>query len=184
MRKRRRYCPSWRVDWYMVRPCSSQCSSIGRLRGRSSQSFFAPPKLILPSVTRSFPHRISTGPVHSHSLQTCPYQSSPRVDHQLPDGNAGLTALRCLTPSDTQRRTIYALSTPPGKGGVAVIRVSGPYACKVWKALTRPVRVSATDKPPISRLAELRHVIDPLTGEKLDDGLVIFFKGESPGSKF
>jgi tRNA modification GTPase len=165
----------------MVRPCSSQCSSIGRLRGRFPQSFFALRKLFLPSDTRSFPHRNSTRPVHPHSLLSCPYQSFPRAYHQLRDGD---TTLRHLTPSDAQRRTIYALSTPPGKGGVAVIRVSGPDACKVRKAITRPLHLSAIDKPPIPRLTELRHVIDPLTGEKLDDGLVILFKGESPGSMF
>lgn len=160
----------------MVWPCSSQCSSIGRLRGRSLQSFFASRRLFLPSDTRSFLHRNSTRPVHPHSLLSCPYQSFPRAYHQ------GDTTLRHLTPSDAQRRTIYALSTPPGKGGIAVIRVSGPDARKVRKAITRPVHLSAIDKPPIPRLAELRHVIDPLTGEKLDDGLVLFFKGESPGS--
>lgn len=141
------------------------CSSIGRsVRGRSLQSFFASPKPILPSVTPSFPHRNSTRPVHAHSLLPCPFQSFPH------NGD--------LTLSDAQRSTIYALSTPPGKGGVAVIRVSGPDARKVWRAVTRPLHASLINKPPIPRLAELRHVIDPLTGEKLDDGLVLFFKGE------
>ncbi|KAG8218291.1 hypothetical protein J3R82DRAFT_3905 [Butyriboletus roseoflavus] len=156
----------------MVRPCSSCCSiarSGGSIRGRSPQSFFAPPKLILPSVPRSFPHRNSTGPIHSHSLICCPYQSFPRANHQLLVGDDN-TPLATPRSSDAQRRTIYALSTPPGKGGVAVIRVSGPDACKVWKAVTRPIHVSTVDKAPISRLAELRHVVDPLTGEKLDDG--------------
>ncbi|KAF8450928.1 tRNA modification GTPase TrmE [Boletus edulis BED1] len=151
----------------MVRPCSSHCSSIGRLRGRSLQSLFASPKLFLPSVIHSFPHRNSTKSFHSHSL---PNQSAS-------GGAYYYSGARHLTPSDAQRRTIYALSTPPGKGGIAVVRVSGPDACKVWKAVTRPVRGSTIDKLPTPRLAELRHIIDPLTGEKLDDGLVIFFKG-------
>lgn len=169
----------------MVRPCSS-CSSVGRsagsIRGRSPQPFFASPKLILPSVP-PFPHRNSTGHIHSHSLLCCPYPSFPRANHQVlvADDNTHLAA---LTPSDAQRRTIYALSTPPGKGGVAVIRVSGPDACKVRRAVTRPIHVSTIDKAPIPRLAELCHVIDPLTGEKLDDGLIIFFKGEFSDSKF
>ncbi|KAF8556289.1 tRNA modification GTPase TrmE [Imleria badia] len=146
--------PSWRVGESMVRPCSSYCCScVGRLRGRYLQSFFASP-------TPPFLHRNSTS---EHRLLPCPYQSSSRPYH--------------LTPSDAQRRTIYALSTPPGKGGVAVIRVSGPDAYKVWNDLTRPLRVSTVDKQPTPRLAQLRHVIDPLTKEKLDDGLVLFFKG-------
>lgn len=147
----------------MVRPCSSYsfiARSVVSSRGRSSQSFFALPKPILPSVTRSFPHRNSARLFHAHSLRCYPYQSSPRD----------------LALSDAQRRTIYALSTPPGKGGVAVIRVSGPDAYRVWKAVTRPVHASLIDQVPVPRLAELRHVIDPLTDEKLDDGLVLFFK--------
>lgn len=154
----------------MVRSCSSHCCScIGRLRGRSLQSS---PKLILPSVTRAVLRRNSTD---SHRLLSCLYPSPSRPYHHHPGS---------LTPSDAQRRTIYALSTPPGKGGVAVIRVSGPDASKVWNDLTRPLRVSAVDKAPIPRLAQLRHVVDPLTGEKLDDGLVLFFKGESTRSRF
>lgn len=171
----------------MVRLCSSY-SSIGRsaggIRGRSSQSIFASPKLFLPSVIRSFPHRNSTKPVHSHSCLRYPYQSFPHANHQELLVADGHVALRDLTPSDAQRRTIYALSTPPGKGGVAVIRVSGPDACRARKAVTCPIHASTVDKPPTPRLAELRRVIDPLTGEKLDDGLVLFFKGEFSDSKF
>lgn len=135
--------------------------SSSSLGGRSFHSFIASPRLILPSVTRRFLHRSSTRPIDAHSLRPCPYQS-----------------LRQPTLSDAQRKTIYALSTPPGKGGIAVIRVSGPDTRSVWKALTRPLRASLVDKAPTPRLAELRHIIDPLTGEKLDDGLVLFFKGE------
>lgn len=145
----------------MVRPC---LSIVRRLVGRS---IVTSPIIVLPSVTRAVLRRKSTT---SHSLTPCPYPSPcspPRPD---------------LTPSDAQRRTIYALSTPPGKGGVAVIRVSGPDAAKVWKTVTRPLRPSIIDTPPTPRIAELRHVIDPITREKLDDGLILFFKGESPGS--
>lgn len=42
--------------------------------------------------------------------------------------------------SDAQRRTIYALSTPPGKGGIAVIRVSGPDAARVYTEIIRSAR--------------------------------------------
>lgn len=164
----------------MVSPCSSY-SSVGRSaaslrRGRSLQSFFALPKPVLPSVTRSFLRRNSTRPSHAHSLLRCPYQSFRRANHQVP-------VAADLALSDAQRRTIYALSTPPGKGGVAVIRVSGSDARRVWKAVTRPIHASLTDKAPVPRLAELRHVIDPLTSEKLDDALVLFFQGEFPDSK-
>jgi tRNA modification GTPase len=75
--------------------------------------------------------------------------------------------------SDAQRSTIYALSTPPGKAGVAVVRVSGPDALDVWTRLvkTRKQRVPEPWKMERCRIAH------PETGEVLDDGLAVFFKG-------
>lgn len=90
------------------------------------------------------------------------------------------------TLSDAQRRTIYALSTPPGKGGIAVVRVSGPCAVQVYRAVTRSARFSprsqlkkgAAAETPRPWVAEFRDVVDPVTDEKLDDGIVLFFQGE------
>ena len=39
--------------------------------------------------------------------------------------------------ADSQRRTIYALATPPGKGGLAVVRVSGPDVTTVIDAIVK-----------------------------------------------
>ncbi|CAK5276101.1 unnamed protein product [Mycena citricolor] len=76
--------------------------------------------------------------------------------------------------SDAQRSTIYALSTPPGKAGVAVIRVSGPETELVR---TRLLPKSATNPPEPWRMERCR-IRHPETGEVLDDGLAVFFKGE------
>ena len=38
------------------------------------------------------------------------------------------------------RDTIAALATPPGRGGVAIVRVSGPDAPGIMRALIRPRR--------------------------------------------
>ena len=44
-----------------------------------------------------------------------------------------------LPRSDAQKSTIYALSTPPGRGGVGVVRISGPDALKaVWGSMVEP----------------------------------------------
>ncbi|KAJ7477132.1 tRNA modification GTPase TrmE [Mycena galericulata] len=75
--------------------------------------------------------------------------------------------------SDAQRSTIYALSTPPGKAGVAVVRVSGPDALKVWSRL---VERRATGLPEPWKMERCR-IVHPETGETLDDGLAVFFKG-------
>ncbi|KAG1753215.1 tRNA modification GTPase TrmE [Suillus lakei] len=80
------------------------------------------------------------------------------------------------TLSDAQRRTIYALSTPPGKAGVAVIRVSGPDALDVWRQVTRKTK-SGDTPTPTPWMLQRRHVVDPETEEKLDDSLTVFFKG-------
>lgn len=84
----------------------------------------------------------------------------------------GLYDPKDLTPSDAQRRTIYALSTPPGKAGVAVVRISGPDALAVWQAIVQSKR-----KHPEPWKLERCRITDPQTGETLDDGLAVFFKG-------
>lgn len=68
--------------------------------------------------------------------------------------------------------TIYALATTPGRAAVAIIRVSGLRAGEVLESLAGP-------KPP-PRLAALRALRDPGTGELIDRGLVLWFPG--PGS--
>lgn len=62
--------------------------------------------------------------------------------------------------------TIFALSTAPGKAGVAVIRVSGPEAAEVCEALCGTV--------PVARRAELK-VLRDRAGDRIDDALVLFF---------
>jgi tRNA modification GTPase len=86
-----------------------------------------------------------------------------------------LSAKSESTLSDAQRRTIYALSTPPGKAGIAVIRVSGPDALDVWRRVTRKKKSRDTPTP---WMLQRRHVVDPETEERLDDSLVVFFKGK------
>ena len=65
--------------------------------------------------------------------------------------------------------TIFALSTPPGKGGVAVIRISGPDAGTAVEKLSGK-------GPGAPRQAVLRRLRDPETGAWLDEALVLFFK--------
>ena len=91
-----------------------------------------------------------------------------------------------LVLSDAQRKTIYALSTPPGKAGVAVVRVSGPDAWHVWHSM-----VSMTSKGKIKEKPKMDghkrnpepwrmyrcDVVHPRTQELLDSGLAVYFKG-------
>ncbi|KAH9963246.1 tRNA modification GTPase TrmE [Russula dissimulans] len=84
-----------------------------------------------------------------------------------------------LPLSDAQRKTIYALSTPPGKSGVAVVRVSGPDALSVWQRMTRTARTTThlqQRRLPEPWKLERCHVVDPQTSEHLDDALSVFFR--------
>ncbi|NHC04744.1 tRNA uridine-5-carboxymethylaminomethyl(34) synthesis GTPase MnmE [Acinetobacter sp. 187] len=63
--------------------------------------------------------------------------------------------------------TIAAIATPPGRGGVGVIRLSGPKAYAIAEALIQ--------KPlPPARFAAFHHFLDA-DGEIMDEGLVICF---------
>lgn len=65
--------------------------------------------------------------------------------------------------------TIFALSSAPGKAGVAVIRVSGAQAAESLERLTSSKRL------PKPRVAERRTLRHPQTREPLDDALVLRF---------
>ncbi|KAH7888120.1 tRNA modification GTPase TrmE [Phlebopus sp. FC_14] len=153
------------------------CTSLSQLAQRRRDGPSRSLNLLVTSAFKfggTLPHRNST---KSHSL----HYLSRRFLHASCRASASQQAAVLDTDwgpvrSDAQRRTIYALSTPAGKGGVAVIRISGPDALRVWQAVTRGVR-SRSAQQPVPWVAELRDVVDPVTKEKLDDGLVLFFKG-------
>lgn len=67
--------------------------------------------------------------------------------------------------------SIVALSTPPGRSGIGVIRISGPTSLPILRKLTDD---ESFDPQP--NLLTLRNIIDPLSGETLDETLVCFFK--------
>jgi tRNA modification GTPase len=66
--------------------------------------------------------------------------------------------------------TIYALSTAPGRAGIAVVRISGKAAGETLLAL-------CAGKLPPPRAAALRTLHDPGSGEVLDRALVLWFPG-------
>lgn len=77
-----------------------------------------------------------------------------------------------ISPFDT----VAAVSTPFGKGGVAVIRLSGDQAIATVSRVFFPVGGKAlTDYP--YRTAVYGVIRDPDSGEVLDDGLCTLFRG-------
>ena len=65
--------------------------------------------------------------------------------------------------------TIYALSSGPGISGIAVIRVSGDKTKEIISSITK-------GNFPKARIATLKQIINPKSGELVDEGLIIFFK--------
>ncbi|MGK9066420.1 tRNA uridine-5-carboxymethylaminomethyl(34) synthesis GTPase MnmE [Stutzerimonas chloritidismutans] len=66
------------------------------------------------------------------------------------------------------RDTIAAVATAPGRGGIGVVRVSGPRA--------RPIAITLSGREPVARHAHYGpfHADD---GEVIDEGLLLFFLG-------
>jgi tRNA modification GTPase len=67
--------------------------------------------------------------------------------------------------------TIVALSTPSGRSGIGVIRVSGDDALKILRSL-----ILDESYDPTPNLLSLKSLIDPDSGETLDQALVCYFK--------
>ena len=78
-----------------------------------------------------------------------------------------------MTPTNLQLDvdTIAAIATPTGRGGVSIIRVSGPQACTIGEHITQ--RVLTPRRPLLCQFTD-QH------GTLIDEGLTLFFKG--PGS--
>lgn len=69
---------------------------------------------------------------------------------------------------DSVVETIVAIATPRGRGGVGILRLSGPRACAIASRLVGSI--------PPPRVASLRRFRDA-TNSVVDQGLVIFFQG-------
>ena len=66
--------------------------------------------------------------------------------------------------------TIVAIATPPGRGGIGVVRLSGPEARDIARPMLRLAHVRL--EPGRAHFGEL---IEPATGERIDEVVVTFF---------
>jgi len=66
--------------------------------------------------------------------------------------------------------TIAAIATPPGRGGIGIVRLSGPDALALTLSLQRGL-------PPQLRPAHAHycHLIEPESGVRLDEALITYF---------
>jgi tRNA modification GTPase len=81
-----------------------------------------------------------------------------------------LTFILAMYPADT----IVAPATPPGRGAVAIIRLSGPDAITIAHALWHPLKRSQDVAPRELRLGEIRA---PDTQFVLDRAMCVVFPG-------
>ena len=87
-----------------------------------------------------------------------------------------------------ERSTIAAISTPPGTGGIGIIKISGPSALSIGKKIFHkkgPFRRALDDKPAKYDNPEISfqphrfyygHIIDPDTDQLIDEVLILFMK--------
>jgi len=72
------------------------------------------------------------------------------------------------------RETIIAVSTPPGPGGLGVIRLSGQDSLAIAQKLFKPIKKGHALPP---RTAVLGHILDKATGQRLDEAFLLYFPG-------
>lgn len=65
--------------------------------------------------------------------------------------------------------TIAAIATPPGKGGVGIVRISGPKAPEIAARLTRNLNW------PIPPRNAIFTAFNNLEGERIDQGILLYF---------
>ena len=68
-----------------------------------------------------------------------------------------------------QNETIVAVATPPGRGGIGIVRLSGPEATRIAQPMLR------LRNPMAHAQARFADVLDVETQEKLDEAVVTFF---------
>jgi tRNA modification GTPase len=67
---------------------------------------------------------------------------------------------------------IAAISTPPGRGGIGVLRVSGPGALETAAAIFR----SESESPIEPSRARFGRLVDPATADCFDEAILTYFK--------
>ena len=71
----------------------------------------------------------------------------------------------------SENSTIVAVATPPGRGGLGVIRLSGPASLSIAQALARDEAFA-----PDSNRATLRRLYHTDSGELIDQALITYFR--------
>src|SRR6266545_3741685 len=82
----------------------------------------------------------------------------------------------------SEQDTICAVSTPPGDGGIGIIRISGPEAFKLASHVFKPRRNKDLMAAP-SHSLHYGHVVDPVSGETVDEALCSIMRAPATYTK-
>ncbi|MDR3090346.1 MAG: tRNA uridine-5-carboxymethylaminomethyl(34) synthesis GTPase MnmE [Desulfobulbaceae bacterium] len=77
-------------------------------------------------------------------------------------------------PSLHAESTVAAISTPPGAGGIAVVRMTGPDSLSILRAVFRPHSDICSFR---SHHMYYGQVVEPRTGEPIDEAMALFMAG-------
>ncbi len=72
--------------------------------------------------------------------------------------------------------TIAAIATPVGEGGIGIVRLSGPDSLSILRRIFRPARGGGPDWNPRPRFLTYGHVVDPQTGQVIDEVLAVYLR--------
>lgn len=72
--------------------------------------------------------------------------------------------------------TIAAIATPPGEGGIGIIRISGEESLDILKKIFVPVNKNYLENPE-SRKMVYGNIVDPSSGKIVDEVLCVYMKG-------
>ena len=78
----------------------------------------------------------------------------------------------------SEQDTICAVSTPPGAGGIGIVRVSGANAFQIASTVFKPRSAKELNAAPTHTL-HYGHVVDPASGEIVDEVLLSVMRGPS-----
>ncbi len=84
-------------------------------------------------------------------------------------GPSSRARLRKIKPVTLDQDTIVAIATPPGRGGIGIVRLSGTTALPLL------LPILTLDSPPSPREARFTRIKDPSTGHLIDEAVVTFF---------
>ena len=95
---------------------------------------------------------------------------------EVPDGIRPSTLIQAMTGSALETDTIAAISTPPGRGGIGIVRLSGPLAKTIGGATGATAPTAGACAGAARRCARCDADAED-DGARIDEAVVTYFAG-------